>query len=171
MKNLWWLVRLMGYRNLGEFWFGWMKVVLNCLGEEFLWFGGKLREIWRFEGFMAMEVVEGCLRNERCLCWRMKGEEGKKIRYMVCRGQARRCHYRHGPCQGCGLWGFCKAWSGTAVPLQARAVPGFWQFGLNFFFFVFFESCSDNYLQNNLKQTKTNKKRLNAWVASHEALV
>jgi len=39
------------------------------------------------------------------------------------------------------------------------------------FFLRFLESCLDNYLQNNLKQTKTNKKRLNAWVASHEALV
>jgi len=35
-------------------------------------------------------------------------------------------------------------------------------------FLRFLESCSDNYLQNNLK---TNKRRLNAWVASHEALV
>jgi len=38
-----------------------------------------------------------------------------------------------------------------------------------FFSLRFLESCSDNYLQNNLK--KTIKKRLNAWVASHEALV
>ena len=29
---------------------------------------GKLREIRRFEDFMVMEVLEGCLRNERCLC-------------------------------------------------------------------------------------------------------
>jgi len=81
------------------------------------------------------------------------------------------------------------------VPLQAWVVPRFWTLGVlqgmgwhgratagtgcarllavwaQKFFFVFFESCSDNYLQNDLKQTKTNKKRLNAWVASHEALV
>ena len=56
----------------------------------------------------------------------MKGEEGKKIRYMVCRGQTRPCHYRHGPCQASGVWGFGKARDGTAVPLQAQAVPRFW---------------------------------------------
>jgi len=92
----------------------------------------------------------------------MREEEGKKIRYMVCRGRARPCHYRHGPCQGSGLWGFCKA---------GWAVPNFWQFGLRIFFLRFLESCSDNFLQNNLKQTQTNKKRLNVWVASHEALI
>jgi len=60
-----------------------------------------------------------------------------------------------------------------AVPLQARAVPSYWIFVVwkawsgtgrakvlavlaqNFFFLRFLESCSDNYLQNNLKQTKS----------------
>jgi len=61
---------------------------------------------------------------------------------------------------------------GTAVPLQARAVPGFLHLRLNFFLFPrFLESFLDNYLQNNLKQQKTKEKRLNVWVASHEALV
>jgi len=47
-------------------------------------------------------------------------------------------------------------WVGTAVPLQAQAVPRFWQFWLKIFFFLrFLESCSDNDLQNNLKQTKS----------------
>ena len=67
--------------------------------------------------------------------------------YLARHGMARLCHYRHGPCQA----------SGTL--------------GLKFFFFRVLESVSDNYLQNNFKQTKTDKKRLNTWVASHEALV
>jgi len=46
-------------------------------------------------------------------------------------GQARPCHCRHGPCHFFGI------------------------FRLNFFRFL--ESVSDNYLQNNLKQQKTNK--------------
>jgi len=45
--------------------------VWNCLGEEILWFGGDLSEIWRFEGFVVMEVFESCWRDERCFCWRM----------------------------------------------------------------------------------------------------
>jgi len=37
---------------------------------------------------------------------------------------------------------------------------------------LFFASYLDKYLQNKLKQHKTNKiKQLNMWVASHEALV
>jgi len=47
------------------------------------------------------------------------------------------------------------ACDGTAVPLQARAVPSFWHLRLKFFFLRFLESVSDNYLQNNLKQTKS----------------
>jgi len=46
-------------------------------------------------------------------------------------GMARPCHYRHGPCQA----------SGTLV--------------LKIFFLRFLESVSNNYLQNNLKQTKS----------------
>jgi len=53
------------------------------------------------------------------------------------------------------LWGFGKAWDGTVVPLQARAVPSFWHFGAQKIFFRVLESVSDNYLQNNLKQTKS----------------
>jgi len=67
------------------------------------------------------------------------------------------------------------AWIGTAVPLQARAVPPFWHFGAfgkegtgtavpaywHFWaqFFCFLESCSDNYLQNNLKQQKNKQNK------------
>jgi len=50
---------------------------------------------------------------------------------LVGQGMARPCHCRHGPCQGSG------------------------SFDSNFFFLRFLESCSDNYLQNNLKQTKS----------------
>ena len=32
---------------------------------------------------------------------------------------------------------FGKAWDGTAVPLQARAVPSFWHFGAQIFFSPF----------------------------------
>jgi len=52
--------------------------------------------------------------------------------------------------------GFVLAGDGMAVPLQARAVPSFCHFRLKFFFFRrFLESISDNYLRNNLKQTKS----------------
>jgi len=53
------------------------------------------------------------------------------------------------------FWGVGKAWDGTAVPLQARAVPSFWHLRLKIFFLRFLESVLDNYLQNNLKQTKS----------------
>jgi len=53
------------------------------------------------------------------------------------------------------FWGVGKAWDGTAVPLQARAVPSFWHLRLKNFFLRFLESVLDNYLQNNLKQTKS----------------
>ena len=53
---------------------------------------------------------------------------------------------------------------GTAVPPQARAVPTFWRFRCKNF--PFLESVLDDYLQNK----KQKEKRLNAWVASHEAL-
>jgi len=47
------------------------------------------------------------------------------------------------------FWLFGKAWDGTAV-------PSFWHFGAQIFFSLrFLESVSDNYLQNNLKQTKS----------------
>jgi len=52
--------------------------------------------------------------------------------------------------------GLVLALDGTAVPLQARAVPSFWHIRLKFFFLRPLESVSDNYLQNNLKQTKSN---------------
>jgi len=42
-----------------------------------------------------------------------EGIRRKKNWYMVCRGQARPCHYRHGPCQASGVWGFGKARDGT----------------------------------------------------------
>jgi len=64
--------------------------------------------------------------------------------HLVWSSQARSCHYRHGPAKVLAFLGSI--------------------------FFRFLESCSDNYLQNNLQQ-KTYKKRLNACVASHEALV
>jgi len=41
---------------------------------------------------------------------------------------------------------------GTAVPPQARAVPSFWRFRCKNF--PFLESVSDDYLQNNEKQTE-----------------
>jgi len=46
------------------------------------------------------------------------------------------------------FWLFGKEWDGTAV-------PSFWHFGAQIFFLRFLESVSDNYLQNNLKQTKS----------------
>jgi len=55
-----------------------------------------------------------------------EGRRREKIRYMMCRGRARPCHYRHGPCQLTGIFRFV----GHG---QARAVPRFWHFGLNFF--------------------------------------
>jgi len=39
-----------------------------------------------------------------------EGRRRKKIRYMRARGWAR-------PGQLTGIWGLCKAWGGTAVPL------------------------------------------------------
>jgi len=52
--------------------------------------------------------------------------------------------------------GLVFAGDGTAVPPQARAVPSFCHFRLKIIFFRrFLESISDNYLQNNLKQTKS----------------
>jgi len=85
-----------------------------------------------------------------------EGRRRKKIRYMEVKGRARLCHYRHGPCQLTGFLGVMQGmgWHGRAT--QARAVPSFWHFGLQIFFLLrFLESCSDNYLQNNLKQTKS----------------
>ena len=35
------------------------------------------------------------------------------------------------------FFGFGKAWDGTVVPLQARAVPSFWHFGAQNFFSPF----------------------------------
>jgi len=74
---------------------------------------------------------------------KIEGRRRKKNWYMVHRSRAQPCHCRavqtfwslgmvgHEPCQGSGI-------------------PR-----LNFFRFL--ESCLDNYLQNNLKQRKTNK--------------
>ena len=65
-----------------------------------------LVKIWgKYEGFMVMEVLEGCLRDERCLCWRMKGEERKKKNlrnFFFCWWVGTPCHHRHDPCQPSG---------------------------------------------------------------------
>ena len=154
-----------------------MKVVFDwwiMFGMMFGW--RNLVVWWRLEGDMkvwrcvVMEVLESGLRDERYLWWRMKEEERKKIRYMMVRGLASPCHYRHGPCQASGFCGCAR--HGQARPCHCRHGPCQASdiLGSNFFF-RFLESCSDNYLQNNLKQTKTNKNWLNAWVTSHEALV
>jgi len=66
--------------------------------------------------------------------------------------------------QGMGWHGRATAGTGHAKLLAPQAQK-------KYFFLRFLESCSDNFLENNLKQTQTNKKRLNEWVASHEALV
>jgi len=79
----------------------------------------------------------------------------KKIWFMGARSRARPCHCRHGPCQLSGIGGWfgygqarpCHHWHG---PCQGSGIPR-----LNFLRFL--ESCLDNYLQNNLKQRKTNK--------------
>jgi len=142
--------------------------VWSCLGEEILWFGGDLREIWRFEGFWLWRFLESGLRDERCLCWGMK-EEGKKFRYMGCRGRARPCHYRHGPCQASGVFGGLQGmgWHGRVTAGTGRTkLLAFWAQILFCFSFswILLEQLPT-------KQLKTNKKRLNAWVASHETLV
>ena len=118
-----------------------------------------------------MEVLERSLRDERCLCWRMKEEEEFFFGKWGPRSRARPCHYRHGPCQSSGFLGFGMASQARAChcrhgPCQASGI-----LGSKIIFLRFLESCSDHYLQNNLKQQKTNKKRLNVWDASHEALV
>jgi len=50
---------------------------------------------------------------------------------------------------------FGKACDGTVVPLQARPCQVSGISGSKIFFRRFLESISDNYLQNNLKQTKS----------------
>jgi hypothetical protein len=93
---------------------------------------------------------------------RMNGEEEEKLVYRMLevghgraniltldfnfysQTMARPCHPQHGPCQPSGPGGFKN--------------------------FQFFRINLDNYLQKHLKQRKTKQKRLNAWVASHEAL-
>ena len=162
----------MGYRNLDEFWFGWMKVVLNW----WIMFGMMFGIVWVKKFYDLVEIWGRyeCLKDcgnggfrEWFEGWEMfvlKNEgrrREKKIRYMMCRGRAWSCNYRHGPCQLTGLWGFLWAWSGTG---RAKLLA-FW--AQNFF------SPFSWILLGQLptKQRKTNKKRLNAWVASHKALV
>jgi len=69
------------------------------------------------------------------------------------------CHYRRGPCQGSSVWGLAR--HSQARPCQLIGIVG----SKKKENIRFLEPCSDNYLQNNLKQQKTNKKQLNAWVA------
>jgi len=179
----------MGCRNFDEFWFGWMEIGFDWWIMFGMMFGvvwvKKFVIWWRFEGdmkvwrFLVMEIFREWFEGWEIFLMKNEGRrKGKKL----------------------GIW-WLEVWHGRAttgtavplqaraVPIQARAVPSFWflwvckawsgtgrarllAFWAQIFFsFRFLESCSDNYLQNNLKQTKTNKNRLNAWVASHEALV
>ena len=81
-------------------------------------------------------------------------EEGKKLGFC-------RVEVGHGRATtGTGrakllVFGVGKALDGTAVPLQARPVLNFWHLRLKKNFLRFLESVSDNYLQTNLKQTKS----------------
>jgi len=93
-----------------------------------------------------MEVLERNLRDERCLCWRMKEEEEKKNCKWGPRSRARLC-------QLSGVL-LALAWQGQASTGTDRAkVLAF----LCSIFCRFLESWSDNYLERNLKQRKTNK--------------
>jgi len=118
---------------------------------------------WRFEwdmkvgSFVVMEVLESGLRDGRCWYWRMMEEEGKKIRYMKARGWALPCHYRHGPCQLTENWGLARHGVARACHCRHGRCQASGPLGSKVFFLCFLESCSDNYLQNNLKQTKTIK--------------
>jgi len=97
-----------------------------------------------------MEVLEGSLDEERCLCGRMRDEEERilvKNHLGVAHGP---CHIWHGPCHlSVSLWVW--AWQGQARSCQFE--HGSCQFSgiLAFKNFHFLESYLDNYLQNNLK--------------------
>jgi len=116
---------------------------------------------WRFEEdmkvwrFLIMEILEGSLRDERCLCWRMKEEEGKKLiigSIGVGHGRATAGTDRANFLEFGGL-----VWHGQARPYNCRHGPCHLSDIFRLIFFRFLESCSDNDLQNNLKQQKTNK--------------
>jgi len=67
-----------------------------------------------------------------------EGRRRKKIKYIVVRGRARSCHYRHGPCQASGLFGGVQGmgWHGRATAGTGRAKLLALQ-AQNFFFSVF----------------------------------
>jgi len=156
----------MGFRNLDGFWFGWMKVVFDW----WIMFGivwvkkfCDLVEIWgKYE---CLKVCGNGGFREWFEGWEMfvlknEGRRREKIRYMACRGRARPCHYRHGPCQGSGFWGFLWAWSGTTVPLQARVVPSFWHWAPNFFSSPFSWILLGQLPTKQLKTTKNKQKAI-----------
>jgi len=157
----------MGCRNLDEFWFGWMKVVLDW----WIMFGLMFGIVWvkKFCGLVDIWVrYEGLwLWRFKRVVWEMRDvgiEEWmrKKDIFLGIWGLGvghGRATTGTGRANLLAFLDFGKAWDGTAVPLKARAVPSFWHFGLNFFIFRVLKSCSNNYLQNNLKQTKTNKQK------------
>jgi len=80
-----------------------------------------------------MEVFESNLRDERCLCERME-EEGKHFGISGVEVGHGRASIGTGRAKLLEFWGFWHGKSGTDVPLQARAVPRYWRFRLNFFF-------------------------------------
>ena len=150
----------MWYRNLDEFWFGWMEVGFDWWIMFGMMFGvvwvKKFVIWWRFEGdmkvwrFLVMQIFREWFEGWEIFVMKNEGRrKEKKIRYMMVRGLARAVPT---------YWIFVvwKAWSSTAVPLQAWAVPRFWHFGLNFF------SPFSWILLRQLptKQLKTNKKAI-----------
>ena len=86
-----------------------------------------------------------------------EGRRRKKNRYMKARVRARPCHYRHGPCQLTGVFWFWQGmgWHGRATAGTGRAKFLAFQ-AQKVVFLRPLESVSDNNLQNNLKQTKSN---------------
>jgi len=67
----------------------------------------------------------------------MMEEEGKKIRFCRAGVGHGRATIGTGRANLLAFGWFGKAWDGTAVPLQARAVPSFWHFGGQIFFSLF----------------------------------
>jgi len=67
----------------------------------------------------------------------MKEEEEKKLSILLLGVGHGRATTGTGRAKLLVFLGVCKAWGGTAVPLQARAVPSFWHFRLKIFFSPF----------------------------------
>ena len=148
-------VRVKGVTNLCVNGLWWMIVVFDRWIMFGMKFGEDWRKLWRFESFRLWRFRER-VEDERSLCWLNEEEEEINLVYGEKNCRARPCYCRHGSCQlsgkgsslcAGGLARLCNHGHGSCqVSGLTRQI-----------FFRFLASNLDKYLQNKLKQHKTNK--------------